>query len=138
MKNKLNRASPLVAYIVRCFIGFNIIIGTFLILGLVTTKEFFIVTHLFNFQFWGSLFLILGLAQLAAYILDSPAYSRALLLVGFTLQMFWEVALLARQEEQVDSNMMLAVFFGMTLIIKFGAYLYFPDSKKVALWTQGQ
>lgn len=117
---------PLISYIMRGFVVFNIILGVGLISNIARTAQFFIINDIFTYQFWGLLFLANGLVQLYTLVRHNDKIIRVSLVSGMVLQTFWMVALAVRQFESFDSNIFLLIFFGIILYIKFGVYLYLP------------
>lgn len=117
---------PLISYIMKGFVAFNIILGIGLFSNVARTAQFFIINEIFTYQFWGVLFFINGLVQLYTLIRHNDKLIRISLMSGMVLQTFWMVALAVRQFESFDSNIFLLTFFGLILYIKFGVYLYLP------------
>lgn len=117
---------PLISYIMRGFVAFNIILGIGLFSNVARTAQFFIINEIFTYQFWGVLFFVNGLIQLYTLIRHNDRLIRISLMSGMVLQTFWMVALAVRQFESFDSNIFLLTFFGLILYIKFGVYLYLP------------
>ena len=117
---------PLISYIMRGFVVFNLILGAGLFSNVARTREFFIINEVFTYQFWGVLFFLSGLLQLYTLIKHNNRLIRISLMVGVILQTFWMIALVVRQIESFDSNLFLLIFFGIILYIKFGVYLYLP------------
>lgn len=117
---------PLISYIMRGFVVFNLILGAGLFSNVARTREFFIINEVFTYQFWGVLFFLSGLLQLYALIKHNNRLIRISLMMGVILQTFWMIALVVRQVESFDSNIFLLIFFGIILYIKFGVYLYLP------------
>ena len=117
---------PLISYIMRGFVAFNIILGIGLFSNIARTTQFFIVNEVLTYQFWGVLFFINGIIQLYTLIRHNDKLIRMSLMNGMILQTFWMVALAVRQFEQLDSNVFLLILFGFILYVKFGVYLYLP------------
>lgn len=133
---KLKIFAPLTSLYYRGLIAFNLVLGVALISGLVTTREFFIVNDTFTYQFWGVLFLLVGVGQLVSYLFNSFPFMRVWLITGFTIQMFWVLALAARQIEQLDSNLFLFLFFALIAYFKYCLYIYFPSNREADQWTR--
>ncbi|WP_139319475.1 hypothetical protein [Gordonia sp. CNJ-863] len=133
---ELKQLSPLIAAHYRGFILLNLLLGPGLIIGIARTNEFFIINGVLTYQFWGALFLILGLAQLAAYVRNSLQLMRIFLLCGLGLQMLWCAALTVRQVEELDANVFLLLFFSLIAYFKFFVYLHFPNKPASQPWTR--
>ena len=133
---KLNLIEPIIAKAVAGFGIFNLILGVGLFSLSARTLKFFIVNDVFSEQFWGSLFFLSGAVLLLSYLVNSWGVMRAGLLAGFTLKLFWLLALGVRQIENFDTNIFLLLFFAMTAYLQLVFYIHFPDKRKVARWTQ--
>jgi len=117
---------PLISYIMKGFVAFNIILGIGLFSNVARTTQFFIINEIFTYQFWGVLFFVNGLIQLYTLIQHNNQLIHISLMSGMILQTFWMIALAVRQIESFDSNIFLLIFFSIILYIKFGVYLYLP------------
>jgi len=117
---------PLISYIMKGFVAFNLILGAGLFSNVARTTEFFIINDVFTYQFWGVLFFLNGLIQLYTLVHHNDRLIRVSLMGGMILQTFWLLALAARQFEEFNSNIFLLIFFGIILYINFGVYLYLP------------
>jgi len=138
MKNKLPRLNffePIISKVVLGFGIFNLVVGAGLYLLAARTLNFFIINDVFTEQFWGSLFFINGIILLLAFWANNWKVMRMGLLAGFTLKLFWLLALVVRQIEDFDTNIFLLLFFSMTAYLQLVAYIHFPDKRKVSKWT---
>ena len=117
---------PLISYIMRGFVVFNLILGAGLFSNVARTTEFFIINDVLTYQFWGILFFLNGLVQLYTLVRHNDRLIRISLMSGMILQTFWMIALAVRQIESFDSNIFLLIFFRIILYVKFGVYLYLP------------
>lgn len=134
---KLNLVEPIISKAVLGFGFFNLILGVGLYSLSARTLNFFIVNDVFNEQFWGSLFFVNGVALLVAYLVNNWKAMRLGLLAGFTLKLFWLLALTARQIEDFDTNIFLLLFFAMTAYLQLVFYIHFPDKRKATRWIRG-
>ena len=131
----LNTVDPVTNKIVLGFGIFNIIIGIGLFTLSARTLNFFIVNDLFTEQFWGIVFILNGIVQLTGIVLNYWKVIRVGLLTGFTIMLFWSLALGVRQLESFDTNIFLLCFFAICMYVKLVLYIHFPDKKEVDLWT---
>lgn len=138
MKNNtplLKVAEPIVSKLVLGFGIFNLLLGAGLFSLTARTLNFFIINDVFNEKFWGSLFFIIGLVFLVSYIVNSWSVMRFMLVFGFTLKVFWLLALGVRQLEELNTNVFLLLFFTFVAFTQFVVYLHFPDKIEVEKWT---
>ena len=132
----LNSIDPVTNKIVLGFGFFNLIIGLGLYTLAARTLDFFIVNDVFTEQFWGIVFILNGIVQLTGIALNNWRTIRIGLLTGFTIMLFWSLALGVRQIEKFDTNIFLLCFFVICMYVKLVLYIHFPDKKEVDLWTR--
>lgn len=131
-KPTLRQVDPFKAFVLTLLIGFNLSLGSSLLMGLARTADFFIVNTFFSYYFWGAVFLLLGLLMLVAYLRNNYRQMRIMLITGLFVTLIWSVGLLMRQFENTDTNILLLTFFTLLTLLKFGFLLYFPSPRKVA------
>lgn len=129
---------PFMSKIITGFAWLNIVLGILLYISSARTLEFFIVNNIFTPQIWGIIFFIIGISLLFSYIFNIWKAMRGLMLLGFTIKLFWLLALLVRQIQSFDSNSFLIVLFFMLAYLQFWAYVHFPESvkRKTEKWIQ--
>ena len=96
---KLRIVSPLAYWNVFILASFNVILGTTLFLALDQHRlrtSLLIINDLFTFQFWGIVFLLLGIFKFWALFTNNWHKARASLLAGVVLKSSWAIALTVR------------------------------------------
>ena len=134
---RLNTLYPLLGKLISGFAGFNLLLGAALYCYQARTTDFFIVNEILTYQFWGAVFFVTGIAQLAGLVLNSYSGMRLSLITGFIVKLFWLTALAVRQFVELDSNMFLLILFSFIAYIQFWTYIHFPDEKRDRRWTAG-
>lgn len=121
---------------VLIFSFFNLVLGAGLYMGFAETKEFFIINELLTYQIWGIGFFLVGVLQLFFYLINRWDGIRMFFLAGFSLKLFWLIALAYRQVMHVDSNVFLLCMFTSLAALQLNAFIHFPRKKEVLSWTR--
>lgn len=132
----LKEVNGLLNIITLAFAFFNLLLGAALYFNSATTNDFFIVTSLFTYQFWGAAFFLGGASLLIGHILNYWSLMRNTLLVMLFVKFVWLAALVFRQIVDLDSNVFLLLFFALSAVVEIAIYVYFPIFNKVSTWKE--
>ena len=133
----LKIVSPLSHWIMLVMGLFNIVFGVSLFLAFDADRvsaPLIIVNEYLSYQFWGVVFMALGLAKLWSLYTNNWNLSRHTLITGVAVKAAWAVALTIRSFVSPDT--LLVNFIWVTLaLIQMGTYVWFmPPS--VATYKQ--
>lgn len=96
---RLKQVSPLSYWVIMIMAIFNIALGFTLIYGIDRNRlsaSLIIVNNILTYQFWGVVFILIGLLKLYAIKSNNWNLSRKSLLVGVSVKAMWAVALIFR------------------------------------------
>lgn len=133
---KLKVVSPLAHWIVLVMAWFNIILGISLYFGVDEhriTASFLIVNELLTFDFWGILFLALGLIKLFSLYSNNWKLARTSLFLGVSVKAAWAVALTIRTFIS-PGTVFVNILWVTIAMMQMGAYIWFlPPAEKTEL-----
>lgn len=132
----LKEVNGLLNLVTLAFGLLNLVLGACLFVNSASTNDFFIITDLFSYQFWGVSFFLGGVSLLMSYALNNWAWMRYTILFLLFNKFVWLAALSARQLTEPGSNVFLLLFFALATIVQIGTYLYFPILDKVSTWKE--
>lgn len=124
---RLKLVSPLAHWTVLVMAWFNILLGSAMLLVLdhrIFSSPLLIVNDVFTFQFWGILFLGLGLLKLWSLKINDWRLSRNTLLLGVAVKAAWMVALTFRSVIEPQTLFINLCWITIALL-QMGAYVYF-------------
>lgn len=95
----LRTVTPLAHWILVVFAWFNVLLGVSLLIAIDQSRissPLLIVNDIFNYRFWGVVFIAIGVLKLFALKTNNWALSRRSLLVGISIKAAWAIALIIR------------------------------------------
>lgn len=121
----LRKIAPISAAMTVGFSLFNIVLGTGLLFQKARTIEFFIVTDFLNYQVWGLIFIVLGIAMGGSLIVNSWRGTRWVLIFAIFLKLWWLLALIVRDVFHGGNNSMFLVLWGFITYVQIMLYVHF-------------
>ena len=131
----LKLVSPHAHAIVLIFGLFNIFLGLSLILAIDQdriTAPLIIVNEVFNFRFWGIVFIALGAIKLVSLKFNSWSLSRRSLLLGMAIKSAWALALLVRSTTH-SGTWLITIMWVTLAAIQIAIFIYFMPSSAAYL-----
>lgn len=127
----LSVVAPLTNAICRGYVAVNIAIGLGMILLYAPTTDIVIVNNLFTFDFWGAVFIILGLTQWWGLHKNDWQFSKFSLLLGLAVKSCWFVALAVRVLENPSAIVITLVwlFFAYVQAMTYIHFLPIPKGQ---------
>lgn len=123
----LRIVSPLAYWIILIFGVFNILLGTTLYLALDQkrfTASLIIVNDVFTFQFWGLLFVTIGLLKLFSLYRNNWKLARNTLLMGISVKAAWAIVLTIRTFVSPGTLFLDFIWVALALI-QITTYIFF-------------
>lgn len=124
---RLRVVSPLAFWVVLVMGLFNLALGATFILGLDASKittSLLIVNEVFTFEFWGVIFIALGLVKLYSLWSNNWSLARRTLFFGVSIKAAWMVALTIRTF--ISPGTVLFNLLWVTIaLLQMGAYIWF-------------
>lgn len=123
----LRVVSPLAWWVVMIMAGFNIILGLSFIFALDTDKftaPLLIVNDHLSFDFWGVVFIIIGIVKAFSLKTNNWNLSRKSLLFGVSVKGAWAVALTVRTFISPGTAFLNLCWITLALL-QMGAYIWF-------------
>lgn len=124
---KLKVVSPLAYWIMLSLATFNVVFGSVLFLALDQNRlsaPLLIVNEVFTYQFWGLIFIGLGLLKFFSLWANNWNLARNTLLMGVTVKITWAVALAIRTFVSPGTFLVNLVWITLALI-QMGTYIWF-------------
>lgn len=124
---KLKVVSPLAYWIVLVMGWFNIILGTTFIFGIDATRftaPLLIVNELLTFDFWGAVFIFVGIMKLYSLRVNNWKLARSTLFVGVSIKAAWMIALTIRSFIS-PGTLLLNILWVTIAVLQIGAYIWF-------------
>lgn len=124
---KLRAVSPLPYWIILVMGFFNIALGLTFLFGLDVsrlTASLLIVNEMLTFQFWGVVFILLGLIKIYALAFNRWTLARNSLFIGVSIKAAWMVALTLRTIISPGTFLLNLLWITIALI-QMGAYIWF-------------
>lgn len=124
---KLRTVSPLAHWVMTVMGVFNLFLGVSLFTAFDANRvssSLLIVNSITTYQFWGVVFVILGLIKLYSLLKNDWNLARHSLLIGVAIKAAWAVALLIRA--LTSPGTLLVAFLWIALaLIQMGTYIWF-------------
>ena len=123
----LKLVSPLAHAVVLIFGLFNLFLGISLIFAIDQdriTSPLIIVNDVFNFRFWGIVFILLGSFKLASLKWNSWTASRRSLLLGVAVKSAWAFALIIRSTTN-SGTWLITLMWVALAAIQIATFIYF-------------
>lgn len=124
---RLKTVSPLAHWIVIALAAFNIVFGLSLFTAFDANRysaPLLIVNNIFTYQFWGLVFMGLGVLKIYSVYTNNWTLARNSLIGGVSVKAAWAIALTVRSF--VSPGTLLVNFMWITLaLIQMGTYIYF-------------
>lgn len=97
----LRQVSPLSFAVITIMAIFNLLLGTLLMFAIDNNQSrlsapLIIVNDLLTYQFWGAVFIVIGIVKLFALKTNNWKLSRQSLLLGVSIKAMWSIALIFR------------------------------------------
>jgi len=124
---KLKVVSPLAYWDILVMGWFNIVLGLTFILGIDSarfTASLLIVNDLFTFDFWGVVFIIIGLLKLYSLRINNWKLARSTLFIGVSVKAAWMIALTIRTFIS-PGTLFLNILWVTIALLQIGAYIWF-------------
>jgi len=124
---RLKLVSPLAHAVVMIFGIINIVLGISLLFAIDQSKissSLLIVNELFNYRFWGVVFILLGLFKLLSLKLNSWNMSRKSLLIGVAIKAAWALALIVRAASSPGTWLIATLWIALAAI-QIATFIYF-------------
>jgi len=124
---KLRDVSPLAYWDVLVMGWFNIVLGATFIFGIDETRfaaSLLIVNELFTFDFWGVIFILIGLLKLYSLRINNWKLSRSTLFLGVSVKAAWMIALTIRTFIS-PGTLFLNILWITIALLQIGAYIWF-------------
>jgi hypothetical protein len=125
VRPRIEAISPIAGYGTLCFGIFNTLIG--ISLFTFTSRfggEISILNVIFNYQFWGVMFFLGGLAMIYGYIRNDWNLMRWALVVALFFKSLWWFALVFRFFLSVD-NLVVLLIWSILLSLQILIYIFF-------------
>ena len=123
----LRSVSPLPFWVVLIMAIFNIFLGASFLFSVDAERvsaPLLIVNEIFTYQFWGIVFILIGLLKLWALKTNNWALTRSSLLVGVSVKAAWTVALTIRSFIS-PGTLLLNILWVTIALLQIGAYIWF-------------
>jgi len=124
---RLKLVSPLAHAVVMIFGIINIVLGVSLLFAIDESKistSLLIVNDVFNYHFWGILFIVIGLIKLMSLKLNNWNLSRKSLLLGVAIKAAWALALIVRALAS-PGTWLVAILWIALAAIQIATFIYF-------------
>lgn len=124
---KLKVVSPLAYWVVLVMGWFNIILGTTFIIGIDATRftaPLLIVNEILTFDFWGVVFIMIGIIKLYSLKVNNWKLSRSTLFLGVSVKGAWTIALTIRSFIS-PGTLLLNILWVTVALLQIGAYIWF-------------
>lgn len=132
----LRSVSPLGWWTVLIMGLFNLVLGTSLLTAIDQsriTASLLIVNEVLTYQFWGIVFIVLGLIKLYSLAVNNWKLARSSLFIGVSVKAAWMVALTIRTLVS-PGTVFLNLLWVTVALLQMGAYIWFlPPAEKVEL-----
>lgn len=133
----LRSVSPVSFWFIALMGIFNLLIGVGFwaaLRGVTEDPIFSLVSRVIPFEVWGVMFILLGIAKLAALKVNDWKWARWTLLTGVSLKSGWAVALTLRTVIHPD-NMFLTVTWTTIAITQIIVYMYFLPPQEMRMFS---
>lgn len=138
---RLKFVSPLAHAVIMIFGIFNVFLGISLILALDQSRissPLIIVNDVFNYRFWGVIFICLGSFKLMSLKLNRWDLSRYSLLIGVAVKAAWALALIVRALTSPGTWLITLMWLALAAI-QIVTYIYFmPPSVRTNVQPKGR
>lgn len=124
---RLKVVSPLAHAVVMIFGIINILLGVSLFFAIDQSKiptSLIIVNEVFNYHFWGIIFIVLGSIKLISLKLNNWNLSRKSLLLGVAVKAAWALALVVRALAS-PGTWLIAILWIALAAIQIATFIYF-------------
>ena len=124
---KLKIVSPLAYWVVLVMGWFNIILGATFIIGIDATRftaPLLIVNEVLTFDFWGVVFILIGIIKLYSLKVNNWKLSRSTLFLGVSVKAAWMIALTIRSFIS-PGTLLLNILWVTVALLQIGAYIWF-------------
>lgn len=124
---RLKVVSPLAHAVIMIFGLFNIFLGISLFFAIDQSKidaSLLIVNEVFNYRFWGVIFIVLGTIKLLSLKFNSWSMSRRSLLIGVAVKAAWALALLVRALASPGTFLVAMIWIALAAI-QIATFIYF-------------
>lgn len=135
----LKLVSPMSYWFIMLMGLFNIILGLSFILAIDQDRlssPFLIVNNVFTWDFWGFIFLILGIFKLGTLKKNSWKWARRSLIFGVSIKSTWMVALIIRMLVS-PGTLFVALLWATVAITQMLCYIYFLPPTEPSLPNGG-
>lgn len=137
----LKLVSPLAHAVIFIFGMFNIFLGITLFFAIDESKittSLLIVNAVFNYHFWGVVFVLLGALKLFSLKFNNWNLSRKSLLLGVAIKAAWAIALIVRALTS-PGTWFVAIMWLALAAIQIVTFIYFmPPSVRTNVQPQGR
>lgn len=116
---KLRQVTPLAHAVLLVYAFFNIFLGISLFVTIDQsriTAPLLIVNNVFNYKFWGVMFVVLGLTKLFALKTNNWDLSRKSLLFGVAIKAAWALALVVRSTANAGTWLITLMWLALAAI----------------------
>lgn len=127
----LRLVSPLAHWIVFILALFNIVLGCTLFFALDQsrfTASLLIVNNIFTFQFWGVVFVALGLFKFWSLLTNNWRTARASLLIGVVIKSSWAITLTVRTFVSPGTLFLNFIWIALALVQAMTYIFFMPPS----------
>lgn len=124
---KLKVVSPLAHAVIMIFGFFNVFLGLSLLFAIDAPRissPLLIVNEVFNFRFWGVIFISLGIFKIASLKFNNWDLSRKSLLIGVAIKAAWTLALVVRAISSPGTWIVTILWFALAAI-QIATFIYF-------------
>lgn len=124
---KLKEVAPHSFWFLLLMAGFNITFGVSLALAIDKeriTSSLLIVNDYLTYEFWGIIFIVLGLTKIAAVVFNQWRLARVTLMAGVTIKAAWMVALAIRFLVS-PGTILVAALWGTIALAQMLCYIFF-------------
>lgn len=128
---RLRDVAPLTTAIVVGYAFMNTTLGVLLFLTQARTRNLVVVNDVLTYQFWGTCFVILGLAMFIALKMNVWSVIKKTLIVGVFLKSWWLFALIVRLLSGHQENALLLCIWLFLTYIQVVTYIHFIPSSGV-------
>jgi hypothetical protein len=138
---KLKFVSPLAHAVIMIFGFFNIFLGISLLFAIDQgriSSPLLIVNDVFNYRFWGVVFIFLGTFKLMSLKLNNWSMSRKSLLIGVAIKAAWALALIVRALSSPGTWLITLMWVALAAI-QIVTFIYFmPPSIQSNIQPKGR